>query len=71
MPKRDLTKRLVDTLTAADPIERLRVLLALQAAIPELRTDALQELYDAGWSGYAIAQELGISTQRLYQWRAR
>ena len=70
-PKRDLTERVLAAIDKASPLERLRFLVTLQDEGPALRANAIDELVDAGWSRYAISQELGISSQRLYAWKSK
>jgi len=70
-PRRDVTERVMALLENADPLERLRALLAVHDEAPAIRAAALDELLDAGWSKYAVSQELGISSQAVYKWPSR
>jgi hypothetical protein len=64
----DTSEQLLDSLRSAPPLDRLHFLLDLRALTPALRTEAVRELIDAGWTRYRIADTLGISRQAVYQW---
>jgi hypothetical protein len=66
---KNLAERVLALVDKAEPLERLRLLQELQEAAPAIRSAALAELVDEGWTRYAIAQELGISHQAIGKWR--
>ena len=68
MPK-NLTERVMTLLENADPLDRLRFMLDISDATPELRAQALAALLADGWTRYAIAAELGLTNQAVYAWK--
>lgn len=75
--KLDLSSYLVAVIACDDPIERLRRLAtiveatdALEAKVRIYRSDAVRELRRRGWTLQRIADELGISHQRVHQLEA-
>ena len=71
MTTKALSARVMALIERAEPLERLRVLRDVAEQAPAIRSAAFAELIEAGWSRYAIAQELGISHQAVYQTAGR
>lgn len=68
---KSLTEKVDDLLGRAEPLEVLEFLGDVRTRTPELRAGALGMLLAAGWTRYAIAQELGITPQAVQAWDAK